>query len=125
MMPEEQAEILALFECEERWCREAEASDANGEPVQFDDSDAVAWDITGAMCLLFGWPRARVLFGQLEQHITGQKRPYRYDRDPVIDAMVALQDFNDRTETTYETLLAHLRTMPVWHGAAGTPELAG
>ena len=44
--------------------------------------------------------RAGVLFGQIERHMGDRKRPYRYNRDPVIDSMAALQAYNDRADTT-------------------------
>jgi hypothetical protein len=31
--------------------------------------------------------------------------------------MAALQDYNDLHETTYELIVARLRTMPVWRGS--------
>jgi hypothetical protein len=116
MMPHEQQRLLALFNREQRWCQDAEARDGDGNPVRFDDSGAVAWDITGAMCLLFGWRRACVLFRQFDRHIFGQKRDRWGNRQPEIDSLAALQDYNDDGETTYETVVMHLQTMPVWRG---------
>ncbi len=118
MMADEKDKLLALLDSEIRWCQDAEASDSQGCPVKFNDPAAVAWDITGALCRLFGWQRARVLFGQLEQHISGRKRLHRFNRDPVIESMVALQDYNDRADTTFETILTQLGTMPVRNGTA-------
>jgi hypothetical protein len=119
MMPEEKDKLLALFDSEQRWCRDSEASDSHGEPVKFHDPEAVAWDLTGALCRLFGWPRARVLFGQVERHIFGKKRIRRFDRDPVVDAMVALQEYNDQVDTSFETLFHQLCKMPTWQGSKG------
>jgi hypothetical protein len=116
MMAEEKAEVLVLFEHADRWCRDAEAHDANGEAVHYDDESAVAWDITGGLCRLFGWQRACVLFGQVDRHIHG-KRPVSGwpARDPELDAMVSLQAFNDREDTTFEMVRERLESMPVWH----------
>jgi hypothetical protein len=117
MMPEEKSELLKLFDGEQRWCQDAEAHDAGGDAVRYDDAAAVAWDITGALCRLFGWRRACVLFGQLHRHIHGKRIASSWPtRDAEIDAMAALQDFNDRVDTTFETLREHIETMPVWHG---------
>jgi len=115
MMPEEKDKLLALFDSEQRWCQDAEASDSHGEPVKFHDPEAVAWDLTGALCRLFGSQRARVLFEQLDRHLFG-KRVKRFNRDPVVEAMVALQEYNDRADTTFETLFLQLRKLPTWHG---------
>lgn len=119
MMPDEKNKLLALFDSDERWCQDAEARDASGAAVQYDDPAAVAWDMTGALCYLFGWRRTGVLLGQIERHIRGRKRRYRYDQDPVIESMLALQDYNDRPDTTFETMITQLATMPVWSGTAG------
>lgn len=116
MMPAEKEELLALFDHESRWCQDAEARDSGGSPVPFDDAAAVAWDITGALCRLFGWQRARALFGQLERHVKGTKRPHWYNRSPEIEAMVGLQEYNDRADTTFDLMLGQLGTMPIWHG---------
>jgi hypothetical protein len=114
MMPHEKQRLLALFDREQRWCQNAEAQDEDGNPVTFDDTRATAWDITGAVCLLFGWKRACELFRQLDRHISGQKRDQWLNRQPEIDSLAALQDYNDDSETTYEMIVTQLRTMPVW-----------
>ena len=119
MISDEKAQLLALLEHADKWCREAEARDANGHAVCFDDDAAVAWDITGALCRLFGWHRACVLFGQLERHIVGKRRIVGWPvRDIAIDAMKALQDFNDRTETTFEMLRERIEAMPIWNSGS-------
>lgn len=116
MTPEEKGQLLVLLGHKEQWCQQAEARDAQGDPVRFNASAAVSWDITGALCRLFGWSRAQVLFGQLERHLLGGKHPYRYNRVPEIDSMVALQVFNDRADMTFETLFSRLASIPVWRG---------
>ena len=116
MMPQEKDRLLALFSREQRWCQNAEARDGDGNPVVFDDADAAAWDITGGMCLLFGWKRACELFRQLDRHISGEKRDQWFNRKPEIDSLAALQDFNDNDATTYQTVVTQLQTMPVWRG---------
>ncbi len=120
MMPDEKNRLLALFESEERWCQQAEARDERGAAVQYDDPAATAWDVTGALCHLFGWRRTEVLLGQVERHISGSKRHYRYNEDPVIASMLALQSYNDRPDTTFDALRSQLETMPVWSGAASS-----
>jgi len=125
MMPDEKAQVLALFEDAGRWCRNAEALDANGDAVHYDDDAAVAWDVTGGLCWLFGWQRACVLFEQLDRHIHG-KRPVRGwpANDPELDAMVSLQAFNDQHDTTFEIVRERLESMPVWHRSPGMNEVA-
>ena len=118
MLPAEKDELLAFFENERRWCTEAEALDAYGRPVKFHDPFATAWDVTGAMCYLFGWTRARTLFGQLERHIHKRRRIPGISRDAAIESMVTLQAYNDRPETAFEVLLTLLETMPVWTGVS-------
>ena len=98
MMPEEKEQLLALLDHERRWCRDAEAHDANSDAVHYNDGAAVAWDVTGALCRLFGWRRACVLFGQLDRHINGKRVANGWPaRDVEMDAMGALQDFNDQS----------------------------
>lgn len=125
MMPHEKDRILELFADESRWCRTSEANDAQGQPVQFDSPTAVAWDVAGALCQLFGWKRACVLFEQIEHHVTGHKRRFQYDHDPVLEAMIALQNFNDKEGQTFEAVLAKLRTMRTWQGRTAEVEHLG
>jgi hypothetical protein len=117
MMPHEKAELLALFQEEQRWCRDAEARDSKGNPVWFNNPDAVAWDVTGALCHLFGWARASQLFRQLHRHINGRKavdtRVLPKDGSDV-PSMVALQEFNDRPDMTYLAIREEIETMPAW-----------
>jgi hypothetical protein len=116
MMPAEREKLLALFGHEQQWCQNAEACDSEGNPVQFDDAAAVAWDITGGLCRLFGWQRARVLFAQLQRHINGRRRSHWYHQSLEIESMLALQDYNDRPDTSFGRILKQLATMPVWRG---------
>jgi hypothetical protein len=113
MMEDEQEKLLSLFCDERRWCQDAEACDDQGRPVRFDDARAASWDITGALCRLFGWRRASVLFDQLHRHIEGEAVHWRFDRDPHIANMAALQDYNDREGMTFQELIGKLRSMPV------------
>lgn len=117
MMPDERERLLALLHDEDRWCQGAEARDHHGDPVRYDDVTAVAWDITGALCFLFGWRRACVLFRQLDRHIFGQQRHGWFEQSPELASMAALQDYNDDDKTTYEMVISRLRTVPVWHGS--------
>ncbi len=118
MMPDEREAILALFAREENWCQSAEAKNQRGEPVRYDDPSAVAWDLTGALCRLFGWRRACELFCQLDRHLHGRRFAswQRQGQTPEIAAMVAIQEFNDREDTTFETVVAQIETLTVWRG---------
>ena len=119
MMPDEKTQLVTLLVHHGKWCRDAEACDANGHAVRFDDDTAVAWDITGALCRLFGWKRACVLFGQLDRHINGKRVAMRRPaRDAEMHAMSALQDFNDRADVTFDVVRERIETIPVWHGNA-------
>jgi hypothetical protein len=119
MMPEEKEQLLAFLDHERSWCRDAEARDADSDAVGYDDAAAVAWDVTGALCRLFGWQRACVLFGQLDRHINGKRVAIGWPaRDAEMDAMGALQDFNDRVDMTFDVMRERIETMPVWQGNA-------
>lgn len=119
MMPEEKDQLLELLDHEGKWCQGAEARDANSDAVRYDDDAAVAWDVTGALCRLFGWSRACVLFGQLDRHINRKRVALGWPAaDVEMYAMGALQDFNDRIGLTFDMMRERIRTMPVWHGNA-------
>ena len=119
MLPDEKEQLLALFDSDRRWCQDAEARDVYGRPVKFHDPLATSWDITGAMCHLFGWTRACTLFGQLERHINGNRRLLRgWSRDAAIESMVTLQTYNDRPETEFEVIFTLFETMPVRTGVS-------
>ena len=118
MTPEEKDRLLFLFENETKCYRDAEAHAANGDAVWYDDTQAVAWDITGALCQLFGWHRACVLFEQVDRHIHGKHLTMAWPpRDSELEAMLALQDYNDQPTTTFEILRGRLEAMPVWRGS--------
>ena len=93
MTQDEKDKLLDLFSARGRWCQDAEARDASGSPVHYSDEAAVAWDITGGMCRLFGWERACELFIHAADS-TGQAGDAG-PRDRAMVAMGALQDFND------------------------------
>jgi hypothetical protein len=113
MTQDEKDSLVSMLSLPAHWCKEAEARDRSGDAVHFDDPAAVAWDLTGAVCFLFGWERAQELFVQLERHVAGGKRSAQAP-NPSISSMVALQEFNDSTETTHDLLLERIRTVPVW-----------
>jgi len=115
MMSNEKTQLLSLFSEESRWCKGSEAVDRHGNPVCLSDDAAVAWDIVGGVCHLFGWQRARKLFVQLQRHIFGRQKPH-YNRDQEMAAMAALLDFNDASETSYEQVVATFERLPVWQG---------
>lgn len=112
MLPDEKEKLLSLFDQEDRWCQEAEARNAEGEAVHFDSDEAVAWDLVGGLCWLFGWTRATELFGQVSRHILGRHRSTRH-MQTAISAMAALVDFNDDTKTNFPTVLSKLQELPV------------
>jgi hypothetical protein len=120
MMQHEKDELLALFDSESRWCRNVEARDRRGSAVHYSDAAATAWDLVGGLCFLFGWDRAFALFLQVGRHLTGLERS-RMLRNREIAAMVALQDFNDRPDTTYGTVMERLRSMPVYSPRTSPP----
>ena len=113
MMQDEKDKLLALFENESRWCQHVEARDKRGNPVHYNDERATAWDVVGGMCFLFGWERARKLFGQAGRDITGLKQRNGL-RNLEIAAMASLQDFNDKRDTTFDLVIARLRDMRVY-----------
>ena len=120
MMPDEKVQLLALLADADCWCQNAEAQNGNGDPVHYDDASAVAWDITGALCRLLGWERAAVLFGQFDRHIHGKRKSFGWPQtDDVMIAMVGLQEFNDRPDTTFSQLRELVESMPVWRGGEG------
>jgi hypothetical protein len=112
MMQDEKDKLLTLFENESKWCQHVEARDKRGNPVHYSDESAVAWDMVGGLCILFGWERACELFVQVERRITGVKQGHGL-RDPQMAAMASLQDFNDKRGTTYDLVMTRLREMPV------------
>ena len=114
MRQDEKDRLLGLFDDQRRWCREVDARDDQGNAVHYDDPAAVAWDIVGGMCHLFGWRRACELFAQMTRHVVGSPPGSRWSTDPQMLAMAALQDFNDRPDTTFELVVAKLREAPVW-----------
>jgi hypothetical protein len=116
MSPDEKEKLLELLHDKQRWCKDAEARDQQGNAVRYDDESAVAWDLTGATCFLFGWQRACELFRQLDRHITGRRRRRFLRQNTDIASMTALQDFNDLGGTTYEAIATQLNSMPVWRG---------
>jgi hypothetical protein len=116
MMPDEKTRLLALFERPGNWCRDAEARNVYGDPVSYDNYAAVSWDLTGALCRLFGWQRACVLFEQVGRHLMGKRELGRRPRaDASVHAMRMLQDFNDQADITFQALRAQIETIPVWN----------
>jgi hypothetical protein len=112
MTQNEKDRLLSLLGTEAAWCKGMEARDRRGRPLRHTDSDATAWDIVGAMCVLFGWARACELFLEVARHVAGWRRQ-PFHRDPESLAMTALLDYNDKSETTYETVVGRLRSIPV------------
>jgi hypothetical protein len=113
MTPKEHELLLSTFSLPARWCKEAEARDDDGESVSYHDPRAVAWDLTGGVCSLFGWNRAMELFPQLARHMLDHRAECR-GSTASIACMVALQEFNDSPDTTHGVLLARLRRVPIW-----------
>jgi hypothetical protein len=112
MSPNERERLVALLLDAQHWCQGAEARNADGDDVAYSDADAMAWDLTGAACHLFGWGRARQLFVQIDRYLNGGDAGASRG-DSGIDAMVALQDWNDDAATTHADLIARLQSLPV------------
>ena len=113
MTSQEKEQLLALLLDARHWCQAAEARSADGQPVTYSDSQATAWDLTGAACRLFGWRRACQLFVQFDRYIHPRARPGLAGRDAEITAMVGLQNWNDDPQTTHAGLLERLERLPV------------
>jgi hypothetical protein len=111
MTQREKQELLDLFSMAANWCQETEARNWQGESVRYDDPSAVAWDLTGGVCHLFGWERATELFPLMERHVTGRK-PDEHATNPGIASMIGLQEFNDSSDTSFEILLLRLQSVP-------------
>ncbi len=117
MMPDERDQLLTLFHAPTRWTQHVEAMDQRGEPVRYDSAGAVAWDLTGAICHLFGWRRGLALFEQLDRHAHGKRAAVGWPpRDTALDAFSRLQALNDGDETTFADVRQLIETMPVWRG---------
>ncbi len=120
MSSSEQDRLAGLLDDAQRWSQGAEARDDQGEPVAFSDHTAVAWDLSGALCRLFGWPRAAELFPEVARHVPGQDEHERGGGAGAIDALVALQNWNDDPQTAHADVLALVRRVPVQEKAAST-----
>jgi hypothetical protein len=116
MSPNEKEQLVALLLDAQHWCQGAEARNAEGHDVAYSDADATAWDVTGATCHLFGWPRACELFAQMGSDFHGGDAGATRG-DSGIAAMVALQNWNDDAGTTHADVIARLQSLPV-HAAA-------
>jgi hypothetical protein len=124
MSPDEKERLLALLSDAQRWCQGAEARDAGGLAVVYSDADAIAWDLTGAACRLFGPGRARELFVQIDRQFHGRGPAGVDPGQSEITAMVALQTWNDDARTTHTELLTRLQSLPV-RGLPMRPEPGG
>jgi hypothetical protein len=113
MSPDERAQLVTLLQDPQHWCQGAEARDAEGHDVMYGDTQATAWDLTGAACRLFGWGRACELFLHMDRHLHDRARAGANQHDAEIAAMVALQTWNDAAATTHAELLARLQSLPV------------
>lgn len=122
MISDERERLVQFFDGGRCWCQHAEARDAEGNAVRYDDPAAVAWDLTGALCRLFGWSRATTLFGQLERHIEPGAGRGRFQRDDVVDPMRTLQQFNDDNDMNFNRLSECLLSVPLWRGPARSVE---
>lgn len=119
MMHAEKERLLLLLSDAGRWCQHVEGRDAQGNPVHMDDDAAIAWDLSGAVYRLFGLERAGPLWVQIDRHINGKRREMSWPpRDVELDAMISLQVFNDRSDTTYPKVRLLLESLPVWTGRA-------
>ncbi|HOA75828.1 MAG TPA: hypothetical protein PL151_12185 [Phycisphaerae bacterium] len=111
MTQREKQELLDLFSIPANWCQETEARNWEGNSVRYDDPSAVAWDLTGAVCHLFGWERATQLFPILERYVVG-RRSDQQTANPGIASMVNLQEFNDSSDTSFDILVKRLQSIP-------------
>lgn len=121
MRTEEMSQLLALYSDPSHWCRHAEARNARGTPVRYGDPSAVAWDLTGALCMLFGWERACVLFRQIDKHLLRDRALRWRILDSHIESMLALQECNDRAGTTLDWLINRLQHMSTIERDAAVP----
>ncbi len=121
MTEQEKDRLLALFGEEAHWCQQSEARDSASNPVGYDDTSAVAWDLVGGLCHLFGWQRASELFGDVHRHVSN-KPESSADEDEDMTAMSALFDFNDAEDMTYERVLGMLQGLRVGAGGAAVAE---
>lgn len=115
MMTDEKRQLLEFFKDEASWTRDVEARDRSGTPVHYDDPTAVAWDLVGGLCRLFGWRRACTLFGQVQRHVAdGERRSFGWPAAQTdIEAMRSLQEFNDSATTDFNHLYEQLQSMPL------------
>jgi len=120
MLSNEKDKLLEFLHSGTRWCQDAEARASSGNPVKFHDPLATAWDITGALCGLFGWKRAGTLLGQFERHIHKRRRLPRLNPHATIESMETVQAYNDGLETTFQGILTLFMTMPVWSRVSRT-----
>lgn len=112
MTQAEKDRLLALLDRPARWCQGAEARDARGEAVRYNAPEAVAWDIVGGMCYLFGWDRSLAIFAQAWRQIT--KRASGREAIAMDSTAVRwLQDFNDESKTDYTLVITRLRGLRV------------
>lgn len=119
MLPEEKDKLLTLFDGPTKWCQHVEAQNVQGEAVRYDDDDAIAWDLTGGICRLFGWERACKLFGQVAKQLnSATKRQTWPVRDQSMDAMKVLQEFNDGDGMSFDRLRSTLEAMPIWNAGS-------
>lgn len=113
MTSQERDRLLSLLLDGRRWCQSAEARRADGQAVNYSDPDATAWDLSGAVCHLFGWRRARELFVQIDRQVHVEDGAGPVAGDAAIAAMVGLQRWNDDPGTSHPDLLDLLERLPV------------
>ena len=121
MTSQEKDQLLALLLDVRHWCQAAEARRADGQPVSYSDPEATAWDLTGAVCHLFGWRRACELFIQIDRRLHPRPRA-ALAGDAAITAMVGLQSWNDDPQRSHPELLAVLGQLPISNRAGGGEE---
>jgi hypothetical protein len=114
MYIDERDRLVELLASANRWCRGAEARTAGGSPVRYSDPDAAAWDLTGALCRLFGWQRACILFGQIDKHLRRYRSLHWRVHDEHIESMRGLQEMNDDPGTDHQWLIQRLGSIPAF-----------
>jgi hypothetical protein len=119
MTSQEKDRLLTLLLDARHWCQTVEARAADGQAVTYSDPQAAAWDLTGAVCRLFGWRRACELFIQMDRRLHPRSGAEPAASDPAMVAMISLQSWNDDPHRSHPELVAFLEQLPVSHRAAG------
>ncbi|MEK6798166.1 MAG: hypothetical protein AABZ12_04310 [Planctomycetota bacterium] len=120
MMPDEEDQLLTIFEPPQTWRRNAEAHDGRGEAVRYEDSLCLPGDAKAASCLLFDRPSTCAQLEPFDRHIYGKGAESGWSlNDSEMDAKAALQKFNGCAGASLEWLPKRIESLPVRRGNAG------